>query len=352
MKRQSRLAIVLALIITTGTSVGVGWAIHDALRAAGPEQPPTSTGSAVADRGIVCFGHVDVPQGVTALAPLAPGRVVEVPVREGDAVAAGAVLLRLDARPAQARLEKARAALAGAAAKLLLAKQLPEQHRARLAQQADAVSAARARLAAAQQVLARKRDLHKAQQVNGREVAAAADLVEELQAAARAEESKQTELAAHDPALDIRVAEAEVAAATAGAHEAQLAFDECTLLAPADGTVLRVLVGPGDLLGGQPGRGVLMFCAAGPRFIRAEVEHEFARHVQPGQLAYLEDDVTGGAIWRGRVHQVSDWYTRKRSVMNEPLSTSDVRTVECLIAPDPGAPPLRVGQRLRVVIQP
>jgi multidrug resistance efflux pump len=173
-----------------------------------------------------------------------------------------------------------------------------------------------------------------------------------LKATQRGEDAKLAELAAHDPALEVRAAEADVAAARAGLHEAQHALDECTLKAPVAGTVLRVLVGPGDVLDGRPGRSVIVFCAAGPRFIRAEVEHEFARYLRSGQTALLEDDVSGGPIWRGKVKQVSDWYTRRRSVMNEPMQANDVRTVECLIEPDAGAPPLRVGQRLRVVIQP
>src|SRR5262249_25122358 len=38
---------------------------------------------------VVCHGHVDVEDGVTALNPVQPGRVVEVAVREGQAVKAG-----------------------------------------------------------------------------------------------------------------------------------------------------------------------------------------------------------------------------------------------------------------------
>jgi HlyD family secretion protein len=345
---KKRLVVGLVLLVTAAVLAGTSWAIVSGLGAG----THISSGSPVADRGIVCFGHVDVEHGVTALAPLAPGRVVEVPVREGEAVTAGAALLRLDDRPAAALVDKARAALTGAEARLLQARTLPEQQRARLAQQEDGVAVARFRLAAAREMLARKRDLAKAQQLSEREVAAAADQVEELKAAQRAEEARLAELAARDPALEVRAADADVAAAHASLHEAQHALDECTLRAPVDGTVLRVLVGPGDVLDGRPGRSVIVFCAAGPRFIRAEVEHEFARYVRPGQPALLEDDVSGGPIWRGKVKLVSDWYTRRRSVMNEPMQANDVRTVECLVEPDAGAPPLRVGQRLRVVIQP
>ncbi len=50
---------------------------------------------------IVCFGQVDLRHGVTALYPLQPGRVVEVPVEEGQTVAEGAILVRLEDGPAQ-----------------------------------------------------------------------------------------------------------------------------------------------------------------------------------------------------------------------------------------------------------
>jgi hypothetical protein len=50
------------------------------------------------------------------------------------------------------------------------------------------------------------------------------------------------------------------------------------------------------------------------------------------------------------VIRVSDWYTHRRSILQEPFQLNDVRTLEWLIALDPGQQPLRIGQRVRVTI--
>ena len=35
----------------------------------------------------------------------------------------------------------------------------------------------------------------------------------------------------------------------------------------------------------------------------------------------------------------------------EPLQFNDVRTLECIVTLDPGQPPLRIGQRVRVTLE-
>jgi hypothetical protein len=96
----------------------------------------------------------------------------------------------------------------------------------------------------------------------------------------------------------------------------------------------------------------VLFCPDEPRLVRAEVEQEFAGSVQAGQGAWVEDDSRSGSTWRGRVLRVSDWYSQRRVVMPEPQNFQDVRTVECLVSLEPGQPPLRIGQRVRVHIEP
>ncbi|EXJ16355.1 efflux RND transporter periplasmic adaptor subunit [Imhoffiella purpurea] len=56
------------------------------------------------------FGRVEAPDRIRASAPV-EGRLMEVPVRDGERVAAGALIARLDPRDLQPRLLKARAEL-------------------------------------------------------------------------------------------------------------------------------------------------------------------------------------------------------------------------------------------------
>ena len=54
--------------------------------------------------------------------------------------------------------------------------------------------------------------------------------------------------------------------------------------------------------------------------------------------------------WRGKVVRLSDWYTHRRSMLQEPLQFNDVRTLECIVQLDPGQSALRIGQRVRVTL--
>jgi hypothetical protein len=47
---------------------------------------------------------------------------------------------------------------------------------------------------------------------------------------------------------------------------------------------------------------------------------------------------------------ISDWYTHRRSIVQEPLQFNDVRTLECIIQIDPHAQMPKIGQRVRVML--
>jgi multidrug resistance efflux pump len=312
------------------------------------DQPPQVPASSAGD-GAVCVGHVDVEQGIRNLYPVQSGRVEEVLAHEDDTVKANAVLLRLDDRPFQYLLRQAKADLQAAQSRLADARKLPEQHRLQVAQQTQAIAVAQHRREAAR--YAHEHRQHLAKHANfgtEAEVKAAGELVKETEAAVTAAEDKLRELKLVDPAADISRAEADVAAKQARLENAQYAVDECTLRAPCDGKVLRVFVGRGDLLGSQPRQPAVQFCPNEPRIVRAEIEQEFAGRVAKGQEASIQDDSRAGPTWHGKVIRISDWYTPRRSILQEPLQFNDVRTLECIIQLEPSPEVPRIGQRVRV----
>src|SRR5262249_2915477 len=145
------------------------------------------------------------------------------------------------------------------------------------------------RLAAARHLRDRKEQLVKINQINAAEARAAAEAVKELEAAERGEQEKLEELETADVDTGIARAEAALKAREARLEQARRALEECVLRAPRDGMVLRVLVGPGDLVG-QPAKGpAVFFLPAGPRIVRAEVEQEYADRVVVGRRAIVED---------------------------------------------------------------
>jgi multidrug resistance efflux pump len=293
---------------------------------------------------------VDVEPGLSALAPLVPGRVVKVEVTENQEVKAGAVLVRLDDFQARRQLQEAEADAANAREQAAQAEKLPARHKARLAQQQAALQAVQHRLTGARAALQLKQRLEEKQLASSQETVAAAALVRELEALEQAEEARLSELKLHDATAGIKTARASLRVKEARLEQARRAVEECALKAPVDGTIMRLLVGPGDVLGAQAKQPAVLFCPAGKRIIRAEVEQEFAGRVAVGQLASVQDDARAGATWRGRVSRLSDWYTQRRSVVLEPTQMNDTRTLECIIILDAGQPPLRIGQRVRVTL--
>lgn len=328
---------------------------------AGRRLLPTQAGSAqaagpvpelAAAEGVICFGHVDLEHGVASLHPLTPGRVVEVAVQEGDAVQAGAVLVRLDSRAARARLREAEADVRAAEDQLAQTRTLPRHHERKVAQQRAALEAVRHRLEAAEILLAHKRTLAKDRLVGADDVRVAQAQVDELQAVQAGEREKARELELDDPAEPVRRAQLQLEVRRLRVEEARREEGECALTAPADGTVLRVLVNAGDVLGTQAAKPAVLFCPRGPRIIRAEVEQEFAGRVRVGQEAVVQDDTTAGPRWRGHVVRRADWFTERRAVSPEPAQFTDVRTLEFIVALEPGQAALPIGQRVRVTIGP
>src|SRR6185437_1091695 len=120
--------------------------------------------------------------------------------------------------------------------------------------------------------------------------------------------------------------------------------------------VLRVLAGPGDIVGGSGRQAVIQFACDRPRMVRVEVEQEFARRVLPGMAAEVQDDTDSSRRWKGKVLRVSDWATQRRTILQEAPTLHDVRTVECLITLDQEQfrtqPQPRLGLRVQVAFLP
>jgi RND family efflux transporter MFP subunit len=155
---------------------------------------------------VTATGYV-VPQLVSDVGAKVSGRVAEVRVKEGDIVAKGAVLARLEDADARSLLASAQSRVASARAN---------------------VEVPRANLAEVAIEIARDKKLVE------RGVTPSATL-ETLEARARSLEAQ------------VRAAEAAVRAASAEAAAAQVALDNLVIAAPIAGTVIRKPLGVGEL---------------------------------------------------------------------------------------------------------
>jgi multidrug resistance efflux pump len=342
---------LLALTASVAVAVGgAGWSQADKTTRT-PGEPSPSTAPARPAGKASCFGYVDVEQGVAPLYPVQPGRVVEVLVKEGAAVDAGAALFRVDDTLAKLHVREAKDALAAAELHLTQAKSGAEQHKEKLSAQHALIEAAKHDVTAAREQRDKARNFYE-KNLGGSEqdVKAADAIVHKAEAGVQAREAELGAIKALDPQTAVKLAEQDVDAKHVDLEKAELGLKECTVTAPSKGTVLRLNVSPGEVLGPSPRMPALMFCPDTPRIVRAEVEQEFADHVAVGQSAAIQDDATSTGSWTGKVTRLSDWYTHRRSILVEPMQYNDVRTLECIIELAPGQAPLRIGQRVRVMI--
>lgn len=343
----SRLVWVLGLLLLIVTVLGAIWAINYSGGSAGNQADKDKKGAPPA---VVALGFVFSDPDVISLSPVRPGRVDFIAPEGPALIKKGAVLLRLDDRIAKLEVEAAESALADAKDQLLKAQDLPDKHLIDLELQKDAIEVAR------HKVEIQKNELKKAQRLFDKTVISREDLeiskqqAEVLKTLLEAEDAKFRALKLVKPELQVARARHDVEAKKVLLKKAQLARDECELLAPCDGTVLRVNVSVGEVLGGQTKQPAMQFCPHARRIVRAEVPQEWSDLVEKGQKVTIEDDTRAKREWTGTIREVSDWFSPRRHPIIEPMVFNDVRTLECVIDVTPGGPALRIGQRVRVNI--
>jgi RND family efflux transporter MFP subunit len=201
---------------------------------------------AAASVRLTASGYV-VPQVISRVGAKVLGRVAEVRAREGAAVRAGDVLVRLDDAEPRAALGAAQARAAAAAAR---------------------AQTARATLAETRQQLAREEALLAAQ-------ATPRSVVDDLRA-------RVESLAAA-----VTAADAETAAATAAVAELEVFVGHATVVAPIDGVVLRRPPDLGELMGPETGATIEL---ADFRSLMVECD------VPEGRLALVQSDAPAEVV--------------------------------------------------------
>ena len=213
-----------------------------------------------------------VPVRSVEMAFAVPGTVDEIPVEEGEDVAAGAVLVRLDAEVAEAELGAAQAVVDAATAR---------------AEQAAA--AVRGAEAGVDQADASRRSAQAAedQVPSGASAAAKRQAAAQVDAAAAALAAAQAQLESTQAAG--RAADADLARAEAARDAAQLAVDRHTLEAPFAGTVASIDTEAGGSV--SPGIVVVRLADTGSwTFETVEVDEAVVGDVVVGAAATVRLD--------------------------------------------------------------
>jgi multidrug efflux pump subunit AcrA (membrane-fusion protein) len=271
---------------------------------------------------VIGLGRIEPELRILDLQSEVSGIAVRIPVKAGETVAAGQVLVELSSAIENARLE------------LKAAQARSERSQVEAAKAAAA--AVRFRVENARLSLDRARALFEQNaQAKAPYDAAKADYeaqredVKRLEAGIVAAEDvlKQSE-------ADVRLSQAE--------------FDRRFLRAPADGQVLSLDIAPGALV--VPEKAVGTFAPKSPLVARCEIDEMFAARVAPGQRAEIRAPGMTDVLARGIVSFAGPQLRRKSLFSDEVGSLEDRRVREVWIALDPGAA-LLFGTRIEAVIK-
>jgi HlyD family secretion protein len=242
---------------------------------------------------VVATGRVRPPARVS-VGSLTPGRVATVEVREGDRVAPGQILLRLEDAEQAAALRQAQARVAEAAARL-------EQVRGVAGRQAaEALQQAEVQVAQAEADATRARTLAEA---GGIARQAQEDAERALAVARSRRDSAAAQASSSSGGADARLAAAALLQAEAARAAAAARLSETVLRAPGAGTVVARDAEPGDVV--AAGRTVLALTLDGPTQLTAQVDERNLALLAPGQPARATADAFPGREVEARVATVA-----------------------------------------------
>ena len=262
---------------------------RSASRAAAPAPAAVSPARRIAAEGRIAA----YPGAESVVGSERAGRVVRVPVVEGQAVRRGELLVELDAAELKASLDEARAGQAEAEADLRLA----------------------------EATLKRRQDLH-----------------------------DQLILSAHDldqARRDLEAAEARLATAHASVARLEVQLGKMQVPAPFAGTVTARHVEPGETI--DAGAKVVTLADLGRLRIEGEADETDAGALQLGALVTIRCDAYPGRTWRGRVEELADSVTLRKLKPQDPGRPTDTRILSVKVAfAEPN--PLRLGTTVELGI--
>lgn len=251
------------------------------------------------DDTIQLNGRIEAP--TVDLGPKVPGRVVEVLVREGDRVQAGALLVRLDLGESSIAVEREIAGVRSAEARAQDLESGSRESeiavaRAEVTDRRAAVSLAQKEAERQRFLLDRKvgtqRDADRARTELERARAALKVSQEKLELAQEGARRKQTE-----------AAEAEAARAKAVLKQSVAVAKEGEIRAPADGVIIHRLAEPGQLVSaGQP---AITLAFANRLFVRTFIPETKLGRVKMGTPAHVTVDAFPNKTFPARITEIS-----------------------------------------------
>jgi len=248
---------------------------------------------------IVVSGNIEVIDA--QLAFKIPGRLIERSADEGDRVAAGQLIARLDEVELAQQLDVRRAELAAAQAGLaeLVAGSRPQE----IALAEAALGSATAELERAQLEARRQEELHTRNVSSDRDLETAHAQLSVAEARAN-EARERVALVREGPRQEtIAQARARVAQAQAAAALAETQVGNARLASPLSGVVLERHAEPGEFVGA--GAPILTVADTSRVWLRAYVNHTDLGRIKLGQAVAVRSDSFPDKTYPGRITFIS-----------------------------------------------
>jgi HlyD family secretion protein len=266
-----------------------------------PKPPPpveparTPFGKTVAGAGIVEPANEASGTSAVSVGSQVAGLVVRVPVKIGQEVKAGDLLVELDKRQAEAQLKVNQAQVAVARA---TERQTEDTYRRDLAASREAVS--------------------DQQRVSDEEA--------------------------------WRLAQAQRQVAEVTVQQAQTALDLLEIRAPSAGTILQVNVRPGEYISVLGGTGLILMGNLHPLHVRVDIDEHDAPRFHPGAPARASLRGKPEVQYPLRFVRVEPYVVPKKSLTGDNTERVDTRVLEVIYALDAKDQPVFVGQQMDVFI--
>jgi membrane fusion protein (multidrug efflux system) len=296
------------------------------------------------------------------MTPLAGGTVVEIWADDGDRVAAGQTLIKLDATDAQLALDQAEAQLAQAVRELRVIYANHQTLRAQVRVRAAELAKARSEVVRTGQDAARRQGLLASGAVGQEEWAHSAaqwQAARNSQAAAQAAWHAAIQALASNQALTEGLTVADhpnVKRAAARVREAYVARSRMSLLAPMNGVVARRAVQIGQRV--AAGAPLMQVVALDEVWVEANFKEGQLRRLRINQPVLLQADVYGDSVtYHGRITGLGAGTGAAFALLPAQNATGNwikiVQRVPVRIGLDPqelAAHPLRVGLSMHVTV--
>ncbi len=315
----------LVMITAAVTSVVLLGVFIDAQSQMMADHRPSSLDSGQPVR-IFAFGRVEGTTEEIELRPRITGAVQKLLVKEGDLVAEGEILLRLEDEQYRHEVTLAEAGLQQAEARLArLLSGAREQER----REAEAKFRARqADVLRAEQNLARIRQLRISNAASQQELEDQIQLLASFRAQADAAQAR-FELLQADPQEDeVALERARVAEAASRLALARHRLEQTRLIAPHESKILAIDIDIGEMTGPEAKEPPVTLVGTGGLRVRAWVDEMDAPRVQTGMQAKISADGLPDRTFAGSVSNLSPRMEQKRWYSDQPTERFDTKVRE------------------------